>query len=37
MAQLLKCPALDFDSGLDLMVGGIEPRVGLCANCTEAA
>ena len=35
MAQLVKCPALDFGSGHDFMVRGIEPRVGLCADRAE--
>ena len=28
MAQLVKCPTLDFDSGHDLMVLGLSPAMG---------
>ena len=35
MAQSVRHPTLDFDSGCDLIVGGIEPRIGLCADSTE--
>ena len=31
MAQLVKCPTLDFGSGVDLTVGAFDPRVGLSA------
>ena len=37
MAQLLKHLTLDFCSGHDLTVPGIEPRLGLCADCAEPA
>ena len=30
MAQSVKCPTLDFSSGHDLTVHGIQPHVGLC-------
>ena len=33
----LKCPALDFSSGHDLTVCGMEPYVGLCADSAEPA
>ena len=32
VAQSLKHPTLDFGSGHDLTVPGIEPHVGLCTN-----
>ena len=32
MAQLLKHPTLDFNSGHDLMVRGFEPHTVLCAE-----
>ena len=32
MAQLVKCPTLEFGLGHDLTVHEIEPRVGLCAE-----
>ena len=32
VAQSVKCPALDFGSGHDLTVRGVEPRVGLHAD-----
>ena len=35
MAQLVKCPTLDFNSGHDLLVREIEPRMGLCADSAE--
>ena len=35
MAQSVKRPTLDFDSGHDLTVYGTEPRVGLCADSSE--
>ena len=31
----LKCPALDFSSGHDLTVCGMEPHIGLCADSVE--
>ena len=37
MAQLVKCPTLDFDSGCDLTVSEFEPHVGLCADSIETA
>ena len=37
MAQLVRDPTLDFGSGHDLMVHGIEPLVGLCADSAELA
>ena len=37
MAQLVKHLTLDFGSGRDLMVHGIEPRAGLCAYSVEPA
>ena len=37
MTQLVKCPTLDFGSGLDLMVCEIEPHVGFCAGGMEPA
>ena len=36
MAQSVKRPTLDIDSGHDLTVYGTEPRVGLCADSMEA-
>ena len=36
-AQLVKGPTLDFSSGHDLMVCGIEPHVRLCTDDTEPA
>ena len=35
VAQLVKHPALDFGSGHDLTVWGMEPHVGLWADSTE--
>ena len=35
MAQSVKRPTLDFSSGHDLMVGEIEPLVGLCTSGAE--
>ena len=32
MAQSIERPTLDLGPGHDLMVRGIEPRVGLCAG-----
>ena len=37
MAQSVKHPTLGFGSGHDLMVCGIEPHVGLCADIIEPA
>ena len=37
VAQAVKHPALDFSSGHDLMVGEIEPCVGLCADSAKPA
>ena len=37
MAQLAKCPILDFSSGHDLTVCDIEPHISLCANGGEPA
>ena len=37
VAQLLEHSTLDFGSGHDLMVHGIEPHMGLCADSTEPA
>ena len=37
MAQLVKCPTLDFGSGHDLMVRGIEPCVGFWDGSKEPA
>ena len=34
---MVKRPTLDFGSGHDLLVRGIEPLVGLCADSVEAA
>ena len=36
-AQLVKHPTLDFGSGHDLTVHGIELHVGLCDDSTEPA
>ena len=35
MAQSGEYPTLGFGSGYDLTVCEFEPRVGLCADCTE--
>ena len=35
MAQTVKCVTLDFRSGYNLKVHGIEPCTGLCADCAE--
>ena len=35
MAQSVKRLTLDLGSGHDLTVRELEPRVGLCADCTE--
>ena len=37
MAQLVKHQTLNFGSGHDLMVGEIEPCIGLCADRVEPA
>ena len=37
VAQLVKYLTLDFNSGRDLMVCGIEPCIGLCADSMEPA
>ena len=37
VAQSVECLILDFTSGHDLTVGGIEPHVGLCADRVEPA
>ena len=37
MAQSVKHPILDCGSSHDLMVCGIEPRIGLCADSAEPA
>ena len=37
MAQLVKHPILDLDTGHDLTVCDIEPRVGFCADSMEPA
>ena len=37
VAQSVKHPTLDFDSGHDLMVREIEPHMGLHADSTEPA
>ena len=37
VAQLFKCLTLDFGSGHDLTVCGIEPHIGLHADSTEPA
>ena len=36
MAQPIKPPILDFCSGYDLTVCGIEPCIGLCADSVES-
>ena len=35
VAELVKCPTLDFGSGRDLMAHEFEPHVGLYAESTE--
>ena len=35
MAHLVKCLALDFSSGHDLMVREFESRIGLCTDSME--
>ena len=35
VAQLVKCPTLDFGSGHDLAVGEFKPRRGLCTDSEE--
>ena len=37
MAQLVKCPTLDFSSGHDLVVHEFEPLIGLCTSSVELA
>ena len=37
MAQLVKCPTLDFGLGHNLSVGEFEPRVGLHTDGAEPA
>ena len=37
VAHLAKCPTHDFNSGHDLMVRGIKPHIGLCADSSEPA
>ena len=37
VAQLVKCPTLDFGSDHDLTVCEFEPRIGLCADSAEPA
>ena len=37
MAQLVKCPTLDLDSGHGLKVLQFEPHVGLCSDSQEPA
>ena len=37
VAQSVKRPTLDFSSGHDLTVRGIEPNVGLCVDSVEPA
>ena len=37
VAQMVKCPTLDFGSGHDLTLHEIEPWVWLCTNSTEPA
>ena len=37
MAQLVKCPTLDFSSGHDLVVCGFKPSDRLCADISETA
>ena len=37
VAQSVKHPTLDFGSDHDLMVHGIEPHMGLCADSMEPA
>ena len=37
VAQCIKCPILDFGSGHDLMVGEVEPHIGLCTDNVEPA
>ena len=35
VAQLVKCPTLDFGSGHDLRVHEIEPCIGLCTDSPQ--
>ena len=37
VAQLVKWLTLDFGSGHDLTVGGLEPQIGLCAAGAKPA
>ena len=37
MAQWVKCPTLDFGSGHDGSVCGIEPHIGLSVDSAELA
>ena len=37
MAQSVECATLDFGSGHDLMVRGVKPHFGLCADIAESA
>ena len=37
MAQLVKCPTLDFGLGRDLTVLEFKPHTGLCADGMEPA
>ena len=37
VAQLVKCPTLDFGSGHDRIVRKVEPHVELCADSAEPA
>ena len=37
VAQLVKSPTLDFDSGHELMVCEFKLRIGLCADSVETA
>ena len=37
MARSVQCPALDCGSGHDLIVGGFELHIGLCADGAEPA
>ena len=37
LGDLVKRPTLDFGSGCDLMVHGVEPRIRLCTDSVEPA
>ena len=37
MAQLIKNPTLDFNSGHDLTVNKFQPHIDLCADSTKPA